>query len=75
MTQSGIIRQLNEVVFTEIDLSKLQLPKFALILSHNNEVELCIILKIDRKANAAERRFITILTVDQIDTNFYLTKE
>lgn len=64
MVKAKELRDLNEVVFSEIDHQRLQLPKFGRILGHNNEIELCMVLKFDMKANAAERRFITVLVID-----------
>jgi len=74
MVKASELRQLNEIVFSELDYGKIQLPKFGKVLGHNNEAELCMVLKIDLKANAAERRFVTVLVIDEIECDFYLTK-
>ena len=36
MLKATELRQLNEVVFSELDYQKLQLPKFGRVLGHNN---------------------------------------
>lgn len=39
------LREGNEDRFYNIDFKKQQLPKFALILGHNNEDQICLLLR------------------------------
>lgn len=75
MNQSDGLRVLNDVIFSETDSQKLQLPKFGLILGHNNEIQLCIVLRIIPQQQSNDNRFIHVLTVSEMDTNFYFNKE
>ena len=72
MTSADKNRDFDEIQFSEIEPNKLGLPKYGLILDHSNEFHKCIVLKIDRER---ESRYIQILTIQEIDTEFYLTRK
>lgn len=73
MVQSEDLRDINEIIFANIEQNKLGL-KYATILGHNNETQLCLILRIIDQKESKDNRFIQILTITEMDTNFYFTK-
>lgn len=64
------LRDANDSNFRQLDLRKL--PKFALLLGHNNEVQLCLLLKIDKKEG---NRYVQVLVVNKIYLDVEINKE
>lgn len=59
------LREGNYHRYWKNDFKKLQLPKFGLLLGHNNEVQLCLVLRIE-KTNLD--RMIQVMLVNKVYT-------
>jgi antiviral helicase SKI2 len=66
------LREANAYNFRQIDFRKVQLPKFALLLGHNNETQLCLLLKMEK--NNLDR-YLQVMVVNRIYTEMEVNKE
>jgi hypothetical protein len=58
------------------DLKKLSLPKFGLILGHNNETQLCLVLKMNNELkNNGFKRYFQILVINELYLGMEITKK
>jgi hypothetical protein len=62
----------NEFRFAKHDLKKLQLPKYALMLGHNNETQVCLLLRVE-KSDFSRR--VQVMIVNKIYTELEVNKE
>lgn len=62
----------NEYRFGKYDFKRNPLPKFALLLGHNNETQLCLLLRMD-KTNLT--RYLQVMVVNRIYTEMEINKQ
>lgn len=65
------LRSGNAYRFEKYDSKKIQPPKFALLLGHNNETRLCLLLRIEK---AFRPRNLQVMIVNQIYRDMEINK-
>ena len=65
------LRIANAERFANIEFKRMQLPRYALMLGHNNEVQLCLLLRVE-KSDLIRR--IQVLVVNKIYAEMEINK-
>lgn len=66
------LREGNADRFWQNEFKKAPLPRFALMMGHNNEVQLCLILRIEKTNH--DNRVIQVLLVNKVYAGVEINK-